>query len=192
MGQSIPSLGGSERLPANEREGRETSLQPLNHAASGSENGWPVADTNSEVALRGLGVALWLLRITPKNGGLELNGARSNPRAGVELSRVGALHDELLRRALANPRKPRPVPTKVSPVLETITLVLERAEKPMRAREIHAVASELAGKPLLRTSVKAALAAGMAGKSPRFRRVRNGVYQTAKSDNARQTPLLKS
>ena len=46
------------------------------------------------------------------------------------------------------------------------------------AREIHAAAEQLAGEPLLWTSVKAALAAGMAGKSPRFRRVRRGVYQT--------------
>ena len=50
---------------------------------------------------------------------LELNGARSNPRAGVELSRLGALHDELLRRASVNLREPRPTPVEVSPVLET-------------------------------------------------------------------------
>jgi hypothetical protein len=71
---------------------------------------------------------------------LELNGARSNPRAGVELSRVGALHDELLRKAQANPREPRPASVKVNPVLETVTLVLERAGKPMLAREIHSAA----------------------------------------------------
>src|SRR5664280_2936410 len=50
---------------------------------------------------------------------LELNGARSNPRLWVELSRVGALHDELLRRASVNLREPRPTPVEVSPVLET-------------------------------------------------------------------------
>jgi hypothetical protein len=59
---------------------------------------------------------------------VDLNGARSNPHAEVELSRLSALHDELLRKALANPRKPRPAPAKVSPVLETLTLVLERAD----------------------------------------------------------------
>jgi hypothetical protein len=58
------------------------------------------------------------------------------------------------------------------------------------AREIHAAAEQLAGEPLLWTSVKAALAAGMAGKSPRFRRVRRGVYQTAESVSARRVPLL--
>jgi len=112
--------------------------------------------------------------------GLELNGARSNPRAGVELSRVGALHDELLRKAQANPREPRPVPAKVSPVLETVTLVLERASEPMRAREIHAAACELVGEPLLWESVKAALSADVASEHSRFRRVRHGVYQIAR------------
>ena len=66
---------------------------------------------------------------------MELGGARSNPRAKVELSRVGAPHDELLRRASVDPREPRPIPAKVSPVLETVTLVLERAGEPMRARD---------------------------------------------------------
>ena len=110
---------------------------------------------------------------------MELNGARSNPRAGVELSRLGALHDELLRRALVNPREPRPVPAKVSPVLETVTLVLERAENPMRIREIHAAACELVREPLLWKSVKAALSRNVTGEHPRFRRVRHGVYEMA-------------
>ena len=110
---------------------------------------------------------------------MKLNGARSNPRAGVELFRVGALHDELLRRALVSPRKPRPAPAKVSPVLETVTLVLELAGEPMRAREIHAAAEQLAGEPLRWTSVKAALAVNVTGEHPRFRRVHHGVYQLA-------------
>ena len=108
---------------------------------------------------------------------MELNGARSNPRAGVELSRVGALHDELLRKALANPREPRPVPAKVSPVLETVIRVLEQAGGPMQVREIHAAAEQLAGEPLLRTSVKAALAACADGSEARFERVRRGYYR---------------
>src|SRR5664280_678351 len=111
--------------------------------------------------------------------GLELNGARSNPRDGVELSRVAALHDELLYKALANPREPRPVPAKVRPVLETVTTVLERARKPMRACEIHAAACELVGEPLLWKSVKAALSANVTGEHPHLRRVRHRVYQLA-------------
>jgi hypothetical protein len=57
---------------------------------------------------------------------IELSGARSNPQVGVEFARLGALHDELLRRALADPREPRPAPARASHVLETVTLVLER------------------------------------------------------------------
>ena len=111
---------------------------------------------------------------------MELNGARSNPRLGVKLERLGALHDELLRKALVNHREPRPTPPRVSPVLETVTLVLERAGKPLRAREIHAAAEQLAGEPLLRKSVKAALSADVASEHSRFRRVRHGVYQLAR------------
>ena len=65
----------------------------------------------------------------------------------------------------------------MSPVLETVTLVLELAGEPMRAREIHEAACELAGEPLLWESVKAALSADVAGENPRFQRVRHGVYQ---------------
>src|SRR5664279_6088046 len=111
---------------------------------------------------------------------MELNGARSNPRAGVELSRLGTLHDELLRRASINPREPRPAPAKVSPILETVTLVLERAGKPRRVGEIHAAAEQLAGEPLRWKSVKAALSADVASEHSRFRRVRHGVYQLAR------------
>ena len=71
----------------------------------------------------------------------------------------------------------------MSPVLDTVTLVLKRAEKPMRAREIHASAEKFAGSQLLWKSVKAALATNVTGEHPRFRRVRHGVYQLA--ENAR-------
>jgi len=69
----------------------------------------------------------------------------------------------------------------VSPVLETVTLVLERAGKPLWAREIHAAVQQLAGEQLLWTSVKAALAAGADGYDHRFDRVSRGVYQIVKS-----------
>ena len=66
-------------------------------------------------------------------------------------------------------------------MLETVTLVLETAGEPMRAREIHAAACEFAGELLLWKSVKAALATNVTGEHPRFRRVGHGVYQIAKS-----------
>jgi hypothetical protein len=65
-------------------------------------------------------------------------------------------------------------------VLESVTLVLALAGQPMRAREIHAAAEQLAGESLRWTSVKAALADASSGASPRFNRVRRGVYQSAR------------
>jgi hypothetical protein len=65
----------------------------------------------------------------------------------------------------------------VSPVLEAVTLVLKRAGRPLRAREVHAAAQQLAGQTLLWPSVNAALAAGATGPTPRFQRMRHGVYQ---------------
>ena len=62
-------------------------------------------------------------------------------------------------------------------MLETVTLVLELAGEPMRAREIHAAACDLAGESLLWKSVKAALAACADGSEARFERVRRGYYR---------------
>ena len=82
---------------------------------------------------------------------------------------------------MANPREPRPAPAKARPsVLETVTLVLELAGEPMRAREIHAAAEQLAGESLLWKSVKAALSTNVTDEHPCFRRVRHGVYQLAR------------
>jgi len=78
---------------------------------------------------------------------------------------------------MVNPREPRPVPARVSPVLETVTMVLERAEGPMWVREIHAAAEQLAGESLLWKSVKAALAVNAEGQEARFERVRRGYYR---------------
>jgi hypothetical protein len=64
-------------------------------------------------------------------------------------------------------------------VLETVTRVLEQADRPMRACEIHAAAQAISGERLLWTSVKAALAAGVTGPSARFQRVQYGVYRSA-------------
>jgi hypothetical protein len=63
-------------------------------------------------------------------------------------------------------------------VLATITRVLKDADRPMRVREIHMAAEQLAGEPLRWTSVKAALAAYAGGSEPRFERVRRGYYRT--------------
>lgn len=94
------------------------------------------------------------------------------------LKRLHELRRRLLKEAVS-PRQPRQAPSKTSPVPETVTLVLERAGQPMLAREIHAAAEQLTGESLLWTSVKAALSVGASGNSPRFQRVRHGVYQSA-------------
>jgi len=62
-------------------------------------------------------------------------------------------------------------------VLETVIRVLEQAADAMQVREIHAAAEQLAGKPLLWKSVKAALAVNAEGEEARFERVRRGFYR---------------
>jgi hypothetical protein len=64
-------------------------------------------------------------------------------------------------------------------VIDTITAVLVHAEKPLRARDIHAAAEELLGWPIKRSSVKATLAAHASGPLPRFERVGYGRYRMA-------------
>ena len=64
-------------------------------------------------------------------------------------------------------------------MLETVTMVLELAGRPMRPREVHATACELVGRPLSWSSVKGILSAYTIGGDRRFRRVRHGVYELA-------------
>jgi hypothetical protein len=73
--------------------------------------------------------------------------------------RLIELHRSLVERAIDAPQEPRAAPPKPNPVLETVTLVLEQAGPPMRAREIHAAACELLGRPLRWSSVKGILSA---------------------------------
>jgi hypothetical protein len=108
---------------------------------------------------------------------MEDNGARSNPQAKVELSQLVELHVRLVARAALNPILPRVAPSRLSPVLGTVTRVLEEADRPLRAREIHAAAELVAGRPLLWSSVKGTLAAYSGGDAPRFRRISRGVYE---------------
>jgi hypothetical protein len=113
---------------------------------------------------------------------MELNGAFSNPFATDKdlLIRLGDLHRRLVEGAAEYPRQARSVPPKRSPVLETVTLVLELAGLPMRARDVHTAAEQLTGGTLRWSSVKAALAAGASGDRPRFRRIRHGVYESGR------------
>jgi hypothetical protein len=113
---------------------------------------------------------------------VDLSGAFSNPFATDKslLIRLVELHRTLLKRSVQRPRQPRPAPPRAAPVLETVTFVLEVADRPMRAREIHAAATELLHAPLRWRSVKGVLSAYTIGGDRRFRRVRHGVYELAK------------
>jgi hypothetical protein len=61
-------------------------------------------------------------------------------------------------------------------VIDTITAVLELAEQPMRACDIHAAAEDLLGRPIKWTSVKATLDQHATGPRPRFQRTDYGRY----------------
>src|SRR5581483_2428495 len=87
---------------------------------------------------------------------MDLSGAFSNLFLTDKnlLIRLNELQRQLLDKASESPRKPRPAPPKPSPVLETVTLVLEREGRPMRVSAIHAAATELLGRPLRWSSVR--------------------------------------
>ncbi|MGD0168001.1 MAG: hypothetical protein ABSC51_12070 [Gaiellaceae bacterium] len=53
-------------------------------------------------------------------------------------------------------------------MLETVTIALEPAGEPMRAREINAAVERLAGEPLLSTSVGGVLVVYAEGSEARF------------------------
>lgn len=61
-------------------------------------------------------------------------------------------------------------------MLAAVTMVLERAGQPMRAREIHRAAQELVGEQLHWSSVRGILSGYTIGSDKRFRRVARGSY----------------
>jgi hypothetical protein len=108
---------------------------------------------------------------------MELNGALSNPQAGVELRKLGNLSEELLALAATDPRRPRSVQPRALPISDTITAVLQRVEGPMTIPDIRVAVEALLGETISPKRNKAALSAGTLGRSPRFKRVRRGVYE---------------
>ena len=110
---------------------------------------------------------------------MELNGAFSNPFETEKnlLIRLNELQRQLLEKALKRPRRVRPALSRPSPVLETVTLVLKAAGRPMRASEIHSEANALLGRPPRWSSVKGILSAHTLGGDRRFSRIRRGVYE---------------
>ena len=94
--------------------------------------------------------------------------------------RLSDLRQTLLQQASHAPLQPqsRP-PRRRPPVLGLVTRVLDAADRPMRACEVYAAASELYDRPLLWHSVKEALSAYTNGGDQRFRRVSHGIYELA-------------
>lgn len=96
-----------------------------------------------------------LIRAGAGPDAILLGGGPLLPSIGlVDAMRIGPdsgdAHGRLLQEAGTSPRHARLAPRKASPVLETITLVLERAGRPMQAREIHAIAEQLPRPPCWR------------------------------------------
>jgi hypothetical protein len=121
---------------------------------------------------------------------MELNGALSNPFVTDKslLISLSELQTRLLIQASVEPRQPRDPPIRRPPVLELVTRVLNAADRPMRACEVHAAASELYGCPLLWHSVKEALSAYTIGGDRRFQRVGHGTYELARRSQPQIRP----
>jgi hypothetical protein len=105
---------------------------------------------------------------------MEAMGAHSNPCAPVPLERLASLHTSL-RAGSGATAVPRTTRRKPQRVLETILQILESAEGPMHARDIHAAAEELLGAPVSWPSLKDYLSTHAQGERPRFQRVAPGV-----------------
>jgi hypothetical protein len=100
-------------------------------------------------------------------------------RLQVELPRFAAPKAGLRRLATTTPSTPQPLLPRRGLVIATITAVLEHADQPLRARDIHATAQALLGRPLNWSSVKATLAEHTRTPNPRFERTGHGRYRWA-------------
>ena len=125
---------------------------------------------------------------TDLTGGLpvDLTGHHSNPSRRLEALLdvvLGALNELDHVDRLPERRNTKPPESRIGNrhrrhdwVQEAVISVLERREEPMQARDVHIAAEALLGEPVRWGSVKACLAANVAGSSPRFVRVAPGRY----------------
>ncbi len=95
---------------------------------------------------------------------------------------MAALHRRLHEKSLRVPKTPTPQVPRRGRVIDAITTVLQRADAPLRARDVHRAAEQLTGGPIKWTSVKATLAAHATGATPRLNRVGHGRYQLVQGD----------
>ena len=94
----------------------------------------------------------------------------------------GALQARLHGLVSADPKTPPP-PPRIGAVVDSIAQVLELADRPMRARDIHAAAQELLGEPIKWSSVKATLGAHASTPLGRFERISHGRYRLASAND---------
>jgi hypothetical protein len=116
-------------------------------------------------------------KVAPED--MELNGALSNPRAGLEGSFVGLLRvavAALGRRELIPRRVVRPKPVPVQAVVEAL---VRAAGRPVRVSDVCAAVMEQAIGPFDPASVRKTLHDGCRGESRRFTRVGWGLYESA-------------
>jgi len=138
---------------------------------------------------RGSYLALRLFALPLEDRGMELNGALSNPfvnRKGPDLGGLAALVKTLTRGKQTPERptaadKPLRLPRRQGAVLASVTTVLERADQPMRVRDIHQAVEHCIGEPVPQASVREALSAHTIRGDRRFRRIHRGCYESAHS-----------
>ena len=117
---------------------------------------------------------------------MDLTGHHSNPSSNLKALLDGVLV-ALNERDRDEPRPEwRNIKRPESPVghrhrrydwvQKAVIAVLERRGEPMQARDVHAAVEALLCEPVRWGSVKACLAANVAGSSPRFVRVAPGRY----------------
>jgi hypothetical protein len=73
-------------------------------------------------------------------------------------------------------------------VAEAIVGVLERSQEPMQAKAIHVEVEASLAAPVSWSSVKNALADGMSGRRPRFRRIAVGRYELVDAADRQSRP----
>ncbi len=73
----------------------------------------------------------------------------------------------------------RPLRRRQGALLEAVTTVLQRADCPLRVREVHAAVEELYGERVPFSSVNEALSSHANRDRGLFRRVRYGTYDSA-------------
>jgi hypothetical protein len=103
---------------------------------------------------------------------MELNGALWNLYNQGRLPGLAPLHKQLLARIPGTGVVRRPLRRRQGALLDAVTTVLERADCPLRVREIHAAVEAMYGERVPFSSVNEALSTHAHGDAGRFRRLR--------------------